>query len=259
MSDPPDHVAIAFGATGPAEDLSEGDETSVRVGDLVLKQVLDPSLAAWNQEALHRIEAAGFRVATPVAADGSWVLDGWIASRYISDLRSGRGRWSEIAAAGRRFSAALTTTALDPTPVLARTDRWAVAERFAWGEVDVELRPDAATIVDRIRAHERPSDEPPALVHADLTGNVFFDADDIPVILDLSPALRPPAFASGVVAADAMAWNGAGVEVADALDPDRVALPQAMIFRIAAEQLAVDPRHGARLADHERVLDLLGW
>ena len=79
------------------------------------------------------------------------------------------------------------------------------------------------------------------------------------MILDVSPVVRPPSYATGIVAADAMAWNGSGVDVADELDPERTALPRAMIFRIVAEQLADNPRHGARLSEHERVLESLGW
>ena len=47
------------------------------------------------------------------------------------------------------------------------------------------------------------------LVHADLTGNVLLTRDAPPGIIDISPYWRPPAYAEGIVVADAMCWHDA--------------------------------------------------
>jgi hypothetical protein len=85
--------------------------------------------------------------------------------------------------------------------------------------------------------HLRPITAPSQVIHGDLTGNVLFDDELPPAVIDLSPYFRPPAFASAVVVADALVWEGADASLLDALDRDG-ALPQyllrALIYRVAA-------------------------
>ena len=47
------------------------------------------------------------------------------------------------------------------------------------------------------------------LVHGDLTGNILFDDALAPAVIDVSLYWRPPAFASAIVVADALVWEGA--------------------------------------------------
>lgn len=75
--------------------------------------------------------------------------------------------------------------------------------------------------------------------------------------LDFSPYLRPRAWAAAIVVADAVLWNGAAPALARSFAGSatgRDHLGRALIFRMAAEQLATDPRHGAHLEPYRRVL-----
>lgn len=257
---PPPTVLEEFALTGEPTMLDGGDEPSVVVDGVVLKQVMDPTLSEWSQSVLGATRGIGIRIPEPILSrSGVSVVDGWTATEYIADLRAGVGRWSDIAEAGRRFHTALAELAVDTAPVSSRTDRWAVADRFAWGEVDLDMAADASELVARLRAAEGPAHGRPQIVHGDLTGNVLFDADDRPTVIDFSPLVRPPDHAIAIVAADAMLWHGADTDVVERIDPDRCAIARALVFRLVAEQLGDDPRHGARLADHRRVLDMLGW
>ena len=77
-------------------------------------------------------------------------------------------------------------------------------------------------------------------MHGDLTGNVLFDRDLPPLVIDLSPYWRPPTFATAVVMADALVLQGVGEKMVEPLLQDR-ALPQcllrALIFRAVADHL----------------------
>lgn len=85
------------------------------------------------------------------------------------------------------------------------------------------------------------------MIHSDLTGNVLFASGLPPVVLDFSPAWRPAAYASAIVAVDAMLWEGASSQVVEAiaaaeLPQARAAFGQyvlrALMFRLIAAQFA---------------------
>jgi hypothetical protein len=79
------------------------------------------------------------------------------------------------------------------------------------------------------------------LIHGDVTGNVLFDDHLPPLVIDLSPYWRPPAFASAIVVADAVAFEGADSHIVEPLlhDPDFVqCLLRALIHRIVTDRVA---------------------
>ena len=145
--------------------------------------------------------------------------------------------------------------------VLARRQHvWAVADRVAWGESDVELSGEARSLYEAIRARLEPLDLDSQLIHGDLGGNVLFDADDTPVVIDFSPYVRPERYATAIVVGDALLWEGAGLDVLDLLgldDVGRQLVLRALIFRLVAEQLAAQPPHHGDVRPYVRVFDEL--
>jgi len=226
---------------------------------LVLKPVDDVAEAEWTQSLLHAVEPDGFGIAAPVpASDGRWVCRGWAANCFISELRPAAPAWSLIVDVGLRFCDAVEKVRTGGETVLAsRSHRWAVADRVAWGGSVVDLPNDAFEVLVRLTdLLDRPRNDP-QFVHGDLSGNVFLDASQTPMILDVSPYLRPRAWAAAIVAADAVLWNGASIAIAHdfVATPDgRDLLARALIFRLIAEQLADTPRHGAVLEPYTNVL-----
>jgi len=79
-------------------------------------------------------------------------------------------------------------------------------------------------------------------------------------VLDFSPYLRPREWAVAIVVADVVLWNGADLLLAEsfaATAGGRDLLGRALLFRMVAEQLAAEPRHGAHLGPYRRVLSAL--
>lgn len=262
---PPPAVLAAFGApdTRP-ERLAGGEETSVRCGDLVLKQVQGIEVAVWTQglaAAATALQPPGPRLAEPVPTTaGAWAADGWIANRFLDGLRPLAAEPERIVAAGEQLSAALTAAAPDDLgPVLGRTDRWAVADRFVWGDEAVALTPEAEELAGRFRNLLTERTEPAVIVHGDLAGNVFADRADRAVVLDLSLYVRPVRYGSAIVVADNLLWRGGDPALFGLVDHDVDALARALLFRLVAEQLGSNPRHGANLDDYRRVAAALGW
>jgi uncharacterized protein (TIGR02569 family) len=205
---PPPGVLAEFGAVGLPEPIEGGQATSWRIGDLILKP-LDVELEEleWQARLFDSIHCDGFRVARPrQTRDGSFSVDRWCAWERVAGRHRER-RWPEIIAVGDRFHGALAAA---PRPAFldARTDPWAIGDRVAWGELPPE---DFLHVkhLTRLAAALRPIEAHSQLVHGDLTGNVLFADGLPPALIDFSPYWRPIAFASAVVVADALVWEGA--------------------------------------------------
>jgi len=149
------------------------------------------------------------------------VIDGWTAGEYVPGEHSPR-RWREIIAVGERFHRALAGVPRPDALIDARTDPWAVGDRVAWGETPCPELDDILSALE-------PVDAPSQLIHGDLTGNVLFHDDLPPAIIDFAPYWRPTEFASAIVVADAITWEGAPAELADAVQ--RQFLIRALVYR----------------------------
>jgi uncharacterized protein (TIGR02569 family) len=235
---PPAAVLHAFGAEDPPTMLRGGMGGTWRSGDLVLKRSAeDPAWHEWEAHVLAAARTDHIRVQHLRAAhDGRHVVDGWIARDFLVGAHE-PGRWPEIIDAGDALHAALAGTPdrlLRPPPV-SRDHAWAVADRIAWGEIEVPAGRDFDDVdLTELLELRRPVSAPSQLVHGDLTGNVLFADGMVPGIIDFSPYLRPTAYAIGVVVADAVVWEGADLEllttVADRPEMGQCLL-RALIFR----------------------------
>lgn len=217
-------MLAAFGAEGSPELLPGGTGRSWRVGSLVIKP-LDRSAdeLAWQAAALSSIEQAGFRVARPLP----FVADGWAASEYVPGEHR-PGLWREIIGVGERFHTALAGVPRPDAIIDARADPWAVGDRVAWGEAPF---PE----LDDVLGSLEPVDAPRQLIHGDLTGNVLFHDELPPAIIDFAPYWRPTEFASAIVVADALNWEGASDELAHVVHPQY--LLRALVYRAVTTRL----------------------
>jgi uncharacterized protein (TIGR02569 family) len=248
---PDDAVLADFGLAGLRPlPLSGGEGRSWRVGDVVLKPVGSIAAARYVAElSASLLESDAVRVPRPVrTASGGWVSRGWAACWWLPG-EPATGRWPDVVAAGTALHVLLRAA---PRPAFLddRDDVWAIGDRVAWGEqpLDIEhgeLRVAAMELATRLR----PCAEAAQLVHGDLTGNVLLAEGLPPAVIDLSCYWRPPSWALAVVAADALAWHGAGPEVLT-LVPGPA--PVAAVARAALYRLVTTDRHASTLDEADR-------
>jgi len=242
MPDPSSHappsggVLEAFGATGSLTHVAGGRGRAWRAGDLILKPAdLSPAEHAWHADVLPTIRLDGFRLALPRRADrGRLVVDGWAAWGHV-DGEHRSGRWPEIIETGERLHRALANV---PRPgfIATRSDPWSIGDRVAWGEASAEPYRRIG-LVNRLIDLLVPIVTSSQVVHGDLTGNVLFADDLPPAVIDFSPYWRPTAYASAIVLADALVWEGADrslVTKALRIDAFGQYLARALIFRIVS-------------------------
>ncbi|WP_242441992.1 aminoglycoside phosphotransferase [Streptomyces sp. CB02460] len=251
-------VLDAFGVEGAAVPLAGGQGWSVRVGGFVFKPAegTDDEVE-WAASLFEQLASGhGFRVPLPLrAADGRSVVDGWTASEFLTGQSGPEGHWTGVLDAGRAFHEALRSM---PRPEFLgqHSHPWAVADRVAWGEQDLDVIDDLAVPFSHLLELRRPLAQDSAqLIHGDLTGNVLFAPDQAPVVIDFSPYWRPPMFAEAIVVADGLLWFD--------LPPDLLAargdhpdwpqmLIRALIFRLVAHSESADPQGRAQPGEAER-------
>lgn len=260
---PPAEVLEAFGLGGAARRLDGGAGGAHVVGDVVLKRADDEDEAAWVQELAARLVPTGFRLAAPVpTVDGRWSHASWTACEWLPGLRPAAPDWAVVVSAGRRFTdAANAVTGLSTDLLSARCHRWARADRSAWDEEELHLDGPPGVVLERLRSLTGEPDPSRVIVHGDLTGNVHLDGAGVPVVLDLSPYLRPARWSEAIVLADALLWWDAPWSLAatfTAERPGRDLLARALVFRLLAEPWKSDgPGAAGNLGRFDRVVRLL--
>ena len=185
---PPDHVLDLFAVPDDVEPLPGARTTSVRAGDLVLTPGRDLGVDAWLSPLLARLAVGldsdprrsprDLRVAVPVPArDGSWVVEGWGASRFEPGTTPCRDLAVTLAA-GRVLHARLAA---------------AVPMRPAELDAHEEPAPALECLAAQLDGSWLGADQ---LVHAELAGNVLLDPHGAPVVVAVRPAWRPARWAA---------------------------------------------------------------
>lgn len=231
---PPADVLAAFGIDAEPRPLAP---PTWRAGDVVLKPGVDVRLQTWLGTEVAPLAREGFRLAEPLSArDGSWVVAGWAASGWaegVSAVERGAGphAWKAALDGGRAFHRAIAHLPR-PSWLARRRSWWADADRRAWGEAGpAEPVPELAATARLLEAACRPLGDP-QVVHGDLGGNVLLADGLDPAIIDVSPYWRPPAYAEGVLVADALCWSGAGPDLLDVLHVSVPAVARGLLFRL---------------------------
>lgn len=245
---PSERVLDLFAVPDDLHPLPGGQGQSVLAGDLVLSPGRDREIADQLNPRLARM-AVGLdtrrrrdvRIAMPIPArDGTWVVDGWSASRYepgsriCTDAAVVRATGALLHA---EFAQAVTEWPLVSGPPRSRWDR---AERIAFGDraLDAGEFTDAQTafaqeLLDRCTTETFGDDQ---LVHGDLSGNVLLDAVDVPVVIDVAPYWRPARWADAVCVLDLVLWSGADPALlADWSGGSLQALLRAALFRVLSD------------------------
>jgi uncharacterized protein (TIGR02569 family) len=257
-SPPPKEVLAAFGVSGPPTALSGGRGLTWRAGKIVIKPAdASEEMLAWQARVLADVDPDEVRVAGPIPSlGGAFIVDDWSASILCAG-RHEPGRWSDIIAVGRRYHRALAHVHRSPL-MASQTGPWAVADRAAWGEVPLDpyrRAPHVARLEGCLRAVRAPSQ----VIHGDLTGNVLFADPLPPAVIDLSAYWRPVEYASAIVVADALAWEGADaaeLESTLAIDGFGQFLARALLFRIITDVEADPDSMDARAAAYAPAVDL---
>ena len=247
MQPSPD-VFDLFAVPPHPERMHGGQGRSVRAGDLVLSPGRDRRTAQWLNPVIAPLAAEldherprSLRIAMPIPTrDLQWVVEGWGASRYEPGARPCRDL-DVLLATGRLLHARLAARPGARPAMARRDDRWARAERVAFGECEpTGIRESVgAYVADLLGELDSTPLGPDQLVHGDLAGNVLLDAAGVPLVIDFAPYWRPALWAEAVCGLDAVLWMGAdaGVMREWASGARRQAMLRAGLFRLLSDEV----------------------
>lgn len=262
---PSERVLDLFAVPDDLHRLDGDQGASVRAGDLVLTPGRDRSIADELSPQLARLAVdldtrprRSVRIAMPIPArDGSWIVDGWSASRYEPGSRACTDA-AVVRATGSLLHAELAR-AVGEWPLATRPprSRWDRAERIAFGEESLDeaefTAPQADFARELIDRCTTATIGPEQLVHGDLAGNVLRDAADVPVVIDFAPYWRPARWSDAVCVLDLVMWSGADPRLMHdwVNGAERQAMLRAAIFRVLSD-LEPDADH---VGCYRQVLD----
>jgi uncharacterized protein (TIGR02569 family) len=244
---PPLREVLDAWGVAEAAPLPGGQGTAYGTDDLVLKPVGDPHEAEWLAKTLYGLpRSSELRIIRPVPTrDGAWVFAGWSAWERLVGTPAPE-RWRDALEVSGRFHAEVADVAR--SDAIGRHRPWAQGDAFAWAEHELVVPAVLAVAVNGLLVRRVPTDLPLQLVHGDLCGNILFDEDAAPAVIDVSPYWRPRRYADAILVIDAMAWHGAAEDALETFDdPIGVQmLVRALLFRLGTASVSFAD-HASRL------------
>ena len=204
----PQNVLDSFEVKEQPTQLSGGQGTNYKTGNIVLKPIENIVEYEWIAESMNSIKQDGFRVPHYIKSiNGNWSEDGWIAYEFIEGEHI-KNNWKEKFEVCELFHKALEGFDC-PEFIKEANDPWAIADRVVWEEQTVEHHPKLQEQLDKLKRLLKSIDLPNQLIHGDITGNILFHNNLSPAIIDFSPYYRPKDFDKAIIVVDALVWEGA--------------------------------------------------
>ncbi|KAJ9654453.1 hypothetical protein H2198_006533 [Neophaeococcomyces mojaviensis] len=278
MAVPNPDTMRAFGVDGTPTPLLGGRGLCYRVGDTVLRPSDNDDETNWIARVLHDLpSSAAYRISQPkaVAAEPTnFIHNGWTAWSFLPGEAGVTPRFADILRVSRVFHTDIASLDLQKPQFLEqRTNRWHEADLVTWGEkrlediekVNEEILALFQPMLEKLQQIKRPL---PAnlsyqVIHADLTGNVLFDDDAPPGIIDITPYWRPAEYAEAIIVADGLVWHGEGQDLIEIYGMDDVRLQllvRAVYWRCITFAIDTDvqwvQQHVAK-ADFQGALDII--
>ncbi|WP_274648751.1 RIO1 family regulatory kinase/ATPase [Paenibacillus humicola] len=236
-----EEVLHSFHLSGDIVALSGGQNTSVRVGRAVLKPVDDRQHYEWLLNIIYHLDPQGYRLSKPIRSkSGTFVSHGWICTHFETG-QDVKGRIEDKLLVSRLFHRDLSSIGFGDIPPI--DNPWSKGHRIAWqvdglpSELPQEIQECLHDLLSRVRKKEHDQVQ---LVHSDLSGNILFDQDLEPLVIDFSPTIAPVEYAEAILVCDCIAWQGSEVSEIDLLPSNELykeMITRAIIFRLAVSAI----------------------
>jgi hypothetical protein len=216
--------------------MSGGQNTSVRVGGVVIKPIDEIEKYNWLAEKFEGLRSQNIIIANPVRDNtGNFLNNGYGATKYVR-CKFIKNKLREKLLASDEFHG-LVKGITKPEGFSLWESPWSKATKIAWSEIDLPIigNGDIKRILESIQDKYEEVKLANQFIHSDLAGNILFRFYK-PVIIDISPEFRPVEYANALLIADSIAWHGAKLNSLKYLRYDkelkRQLLIRAIMFRL---------------------------
>lgn len=225
--------------------LKGGQNESIKVGDLVIKPVHEKEKYLWLSEVLGEINFENLRVATPLKSKGgNFIEDSFGATPYF-EAQFYNSKLEEKLDACRELNSKVAGIR-KPKEYNKWESPWTKAQSLAWShKISSPLLPKEIEELIRLRTT---LNLPEQLIHVDLAGNILFDEEGNPIIIDFTPGFYPKEYSEVLLLIDSIAWYQASMEALHLLNLEKDIQDQlilrALIFRLSVPLfLHTDPKN----------------
>lgn len=241
-----DETIAKFVSCATYDVLPGGQNESIRAGHLVIKPVHEERKYLWLAECLNQIDFGDLRVAIPVKSkQGNFVEDSVGATKYYQ-AEFLTDRIEAKLDICRRLNIKISTIK-KPPDFDSWESPWTKAQNIAWLNVknhDINIPREIKELI----ALRTEITLPYQMVHVDLAGNILFDAEGNPVVIDFTPGFYPREYAEALLLADSIAWYGASMGNLNLInlrdDWKRQLVLRAIIFRLSVPLYLDTNNHG---------------
>ncbi|OZM57982.1 hypothetical protein CIB95_06395 [Lottiidibacillus patelloidae] len=207
-----EHILQSFAIKGEKVPLLGGQNTSVKVGNVVFKPIDDTVHYEWISSVIENLSPKGYRLAKPVRdTHGFFVNDGWICNTFESGQEKD-GCVNEKLYVSRLFHQDLTHISVNNFQ--QPRNAWETGHQVAWQQeaIPEDISFEAKVIIKDLLAKVTLKNHyNKQIVHGDLSGNVLFHKSLPPLIIDFSPTVAPVEYAEAILVCDCIAWQGSMV------------------------------------------------
>lgn len=197
-------ILKAFNLKGTPTLLKGGQNTSVKIGNYVLKPTYDNSHTEFIGEVLNTINPINYRISKPIKSiNGKYTYKNYMATTYEEGFH--KTNYQKTYETALLFHNDLNNINLN-LPI--GNDPWSKAHRLLFNkeginELDIIYQDEISKLIKNLPILS----DKFQIIHSDIGGNILFHNTLKPLIIDFSPAYAPVKYAIAIMIMDALVWD----------------------------------------------------
>ncbi len=194
------------------EKLSGGQNSSLKVGEIVIKPITDIERYIWIANEIESLASPSIMIAKPIRSkNGNWIENGYGASQYITGKYYDHKIREKIKAANLFHK--VVANIEKPSKFDLWESPWSLSSRVAWEEIELPqsfYSHGRKVIATLLKQYKNITFET-QLIHSDLASNFLFNSGK-PIVIDISPDFRPVEYANTLLVTESIAWRNESLE-----------------------------------------------
>ena len=194
--------------------------------------------------------------------NGKFVYKGWCCTRYEPGEHR-KGNVKQKLEVSRLLHHDLADTNFINIP--KSDDPWSKSQRIAWQNerLPQHISKNAFKILEELLSKVKLKENYKVqIVHSDLSGNILFDKDLTPLIIDFSPAIAPVEYAEAILICDSIAWEESPTSEIELICHSEVNVEmilRAVIFRLSVAAIFAEDNQDEFINEYQNFKPIIDY